>query len=75
MHDKALVSEIFAFYPLLESALGRPGRRDHVHLGNSKNDFRVLKIIEGFERFSSVFEGFKNFEGFKGIMRALRVNL
>ena len=31
----ALVSEIFAFYHLLEYALGRPGRRGHVHLGHN----------------------------------------
>ena len=32
-HGKALVSEIFASYHLLEYARGRPGRRGHVHLG------------------------------------------
>ena len=31
LHGKALVSEIFAFYNLLEYARGRPGRRGHVH--------------------------------------------
>ena len=30
----ALVSEIFAFYHLLEYARSRPGRRGHVHLGH-----------------------------------------
>ena len=33
LHGKALVSEIFAFYHLLENELGRPKRRNHVHLG------------------------------------------
>ena len=35
LHGRALVSEIFAFYHLLEYARGRPGRRDHVHLGHN----------------------------------------
>ena len=35
LHGKALVSEIFAFYHLLEYARGRPGRRGHVHLGHN----------------------------------------
>ena len=34
LHDKALVSKIFSFYHL-ENALGRPGSRGHVYLGNS----------------------------------------
>ena len=33
--SSALVSEIFAFYYLLEYARGRPGRRGHVHLGRN----------------------------------------
>ena len=32
LHDKALVSEILAFYHL-KYARGRPGRRGDVHLG------------------------------------------
>ena len=35
LHDKPLVSEIFAFYHLLENAFGRPGCRGHVHLGQN----------------------------------------
>ena len=35
LHGRALVSEIFAFYHLLEYARGRPGRRGHVHLGHN----------------------------------------
>ena len=35
LHGKALVSEIFAFYHLVEYARGRPGRRGHVHLGHN----------------------------------------
>ena len=35
LHKKALVSEIFTFYHLLEYARGRPGRRGHVHLGKN----------------------------------------
>ena len=35
LHGKPLVSEIFAFYHLLEYARGRPGRRAHVHLGHN----------------------------------------
>ena len=35
LHDKALVSEIFAFYHLLKYARGRPRRRGHVHLGHN----------------------------------------
>ena len=34
-HGKPLVSEIFAFYHLLEYARGRPGRRGYVHLGHN----------------------------------------
>ena len=36
LHNKALVSKIFAIYHL-ENALGRPG--GHVHLGNSRKFF------------------------------------
>ena len=46
LYDKALVSKIFAFYHLLENALGRTGRRGHVQLGNYRN---VFKNFEGFE--------------------------
>ena len=35
LHGRALVSEIFAFYHLLEYARGPPGRRGHVHLGHN----------------------------------------
>ena len=35
LHSKALVSEIFAFYHLLEYARGRPARRGHVHFGQN----------------------------------------
>ena len=35
LHGRGLVSEIFAFYHLLEYARGRPGRRGHVHLGHN----------------------------------------
>ena len=46
LHGKALVWEILAFYHLLENALGRPGRRCHVHLG---------------QFFKNVCESYKNF--------------
>ena len=35
LQGKALVSEIFAFYDILEYARGRPERRGHVHLGQN----------------------------------------
>ena len=41
---KPLVSEIFAFYHLLENALRRPGCRGHVHL-------TLYIAIEGYEGF------------------------
>ena len=41
LHGKALVSEIFEFYHLLEYARGRPGRHGHVHLG--QNFFDVFE--------------------------------
>ena len=54
MHGKALVSEIFEFYHL-EYARGRPGRRDHVHLGQIFLMFlRVIRVYEGFEGFVGV---------------------
>ena len=41
LHGRSLISEVFAFY-YLKIAQGRPGRRGHVHLGNSQN------VFEGF---------------------------
>ena len=40
-----------AFYHLLEYALGRPGRRGHVHLGQKfvLMFLRVIRVYEGFE--------------------------
>ena len=46
LHGKPLVSEIFAFYHLLEYARGRPGRRGHVHLGH-----KVYILIQKFLTF------------------------
>ena len=52
LRGKALVSEIVAFYHLLEYARGRPGRRGHVHLGQIFLMFlRVIRVDEGFEGF------------------------
>ena len=52
LHGKALVSEIFAFYYLLEYARGRPGRRGHVHLGHNfsiqifySKSFNIFRFI------------------------------
>ena len=46
LHGRTLVSEIFAFYHLLENAHGRQGRRGHVHLGNSQKIFlRDFEVI------------------------------
>ena len=42
LHGTTLVSEIFAFYHLLENALGRPGCRGHVHLGQNLFFFELL---------------------------------
>ena len=56
LFSTALVSEIFAFYHLLEYARGRPGRRGDVHLGQNVLMFlRVIRVYEGFEGFSMVF--------------------
>ena len=49
LHDKALISKIFAFYDLIENALGPPGRRAHVHFGNSKQFLRILRVLRVFE--------------------------
>ena len=46
LHAKALVSEIFSFYHLLECARGRPGRRGHVHLCQ-KNFIQIFKHLLG----------------------------
>ena len=61
----ALVSEIFAFYHLLEYARGRPGRRGHVHLSHNFyiqiffQNFFVYYLHEGYEGVCRVltFEG------------------
>ena len=45
----ALVSEILAFYHLLEYARGRPGRRGHVHFGpNFSIQIFYLKLFNIF---------------------------
>ena len=55
LFSTALVSEIFAFYHLLEYARGRPGRRGHVHIGQNVLMFlRAIRVYEGFEGFSMV---------------------
>ena len=57
LHDRALVSEIFAFYHLLEYARGRPGRRGHVHIGHNfsiKNFFQNFLTFFTFIRFMRV---------------------
>ena len=48
LHVNTLVLKIFAFYYLLEYARNRPGRRNHVHLGQKFLCFRVIKTYEGF---------------------------
>ena len=66
LHGRALVSEIFVFYHLLEYAQGRPGRRGHVHLGHNFSIqnyffkmFYVYYVHEGSEGVCRVF----TFEG------------
>ena len=49
LHGKPLVSEIFAFYHLLEYARGRLGRRGHVHLGHN------FSIQIFFQKFFNIF--------------------
>ena len=56
LQGKALVSEILAFYHPLENALGRTGRRGHVHLGH------FFDILESY-LYIIVFEGFEDFYG------------
>ena len=52
LHDKALVSEILAFYHLLENARGRPDVVVMYTLVKSFKMFlRVLKVFEDFEGF------------------------
>ena len=41
-----VISKIFAFYHLLENALGRQGRRNHVDICQNCFD-----VFEGFKRF------------------------
>ena len=64
LHSRALVSEIFAFYHLLEYARGRPGRRGHVHLGHNisiqiffSNFFNIFTFIM-FMRVMRVYVGY-----------------
>ena len=62
LHGRALVSEIFAFYHLLEYARNRPGRRGHVHLGHN---FSIQNLF--FKKF--------NFFLFIMFMRVMRVHV
>ena len=48
LHGRALVSEIVAFYHLLDNARGRPGRRGHVHLGHN---FSIQILFQNFLTF------------------------
>ena len=43
LHHKGLVWKIFVLYHLLENALGRPGRRNSVYVGQ-----KCFEGIEGF---------------------------
>ena len=65
LFSTALVSEIFAFYHLLEYARSRPERRGHVHLGQIVF-LMFLKVIR-------VYEGFEGFEGFYMVLFKKRV--
>ena len=60
LHGRALVSEIFAFYHLLEYARGRPGRRGHVHLGHnfSIQNFLTFFTFIMFMRVLRVYVGY-----------------
>ena len=49
LHGQSQISEIFAFYHLLENALGRRGRHGHVHFG--QKIFGVFECFEGFQGF------------------------
>ena len=49
-HSSTLDSEIYVFYHLREYALGRPGRRSHLHIGQNfvmlwKRILLIMKIV------------------------------
>ena len=63
LHGRALVSEIFAFYHLLEYARGRQGRRGHVHLGHN------FSIQNYFSKIFNIFYFYYVHEGSEGVCR------
>ena len=63
LFSTALVSEIFAFNPILEYARGRPGRGGHVHLGKN---FPIQIFF--FQKFLTFFVYYVH-EGSEGVFR------
>ena len=67
LFSTALISEIFAFYHLLEYARGRPKRRGHVHLGQNilfKFVLTIMKVM----RVMRVLRVLRVFMVFRGFM-------
>ena len=58
LFSTTLVSEIFAFYDILEYARGPTGRRGHVQL------YTLVKIF--YSNFFNNYESYEGYEGFEG---------